>query len=115
MFINTALFDVRDVVGDTLNGVKTIPVVIGIKRTRQVLLILQSLLVVWLVLFSELFNKYYIILSISMIYGYLYILYFCTTKDHGKMSWDVLVDGEWILMSVWVWMYSAIDSYLAFI
>ena len=115
MFINTVLFDVRDVKGDTLNGVKTIPVVIGIKRTRQVLLILQSLLVVWLVLFSEIFSKYCVILTVSMIYGYLYILYFCTTSDHGKMSWDVLVDGEWIIMSVGVWMYSIIDSCLAFI
>lgn len=115
MFINTALFDVRDVTGDTLNDVKTIPVVIGIKRTRQVLLILQSLLVVWLVLFSEIFSKYCVILTVSMIYGYLYILYFCNKNDHGKMSWDVLVDGEWIIMSVCVWMYSGIDSYLAFI
>ncbi len=115
MFINTVLFDVRDVEGDALNGVRTIPVVIGIKRTRQVLLILQSSLLIWLVLFSELFSKYYVILIVSMIYGYIYILYFCNKNDHGNMSRDVLVDGEWIIISVWVWMYSGIDSCLAFI
>ena len=110
VFINTVLFDVRDVEGDTLNSVKTIPVVMGIKRTRQALLIIQSLLVVWLVLFSDLFSKYYIILIVSMIYGYLYILYFCNKNDHGNMSWDVLVDGEWIIMGTGAWIYLVLSS-----
>jgi len=79
------------------------------------LLLIQSLLVVWFVLFSDLFSKYCVILIASMVYGYLYILYFCNKNDHGNMSWDILLDGEWIIMSVWVWMYSGIDSYLAFI
>ena len=115
MFINTVLFDVRDVKGDALNGVKTIPVVIGIKKTRQFLFILQSLLLVLIVLFSNLFSKYYVILIISMIYGYLYITYFCDENNHNEVLRDVLVDGEWIIMSVWVWMYSAIDLCLELI
>jgi len=115
MFINTVLFDVRDVKGDALNGVKTIPVVIGIKKTRQFLFILQSLLLVLIVLFSNLFSKYYVILIISMIYGYLYITYFCDENNHNEVLRDVLVDGEWIIMSVWVWMYSGIDLCLELI
>jgi len=115
MFINTVLFDVRDVEGDALNGVRTIPVVIGIKRTRRFLLILQSSLLVLTVLFSDLFSKYYVILIISMIYGYLCIMYFCGENNHNKVLRDVLVDGEWIIMSGWVWMYSGIDSCLALI
>jgi len=115
MFINTVLFDVRDVKGDAINGVNTIPVVIGIKKTRRFLLILQSSLLVWLVLFSDLFSRYYVILIISMIYGYLYIIYFCGETDHNGVLQDVLVDGEWIIMSVWVWRYAGIDSYLALI
>ena len=110
VFINTVLFDVRDVEGDTLNGVKTIPVVIGIKRTRHILLLIQSLLVVWLVLFSDLFNKYYIILIVSMIYGYLYIRHFCNKNDHGEMSWDILLEGEWVLMGIGAWIYLIIPS-----
>ncbi|PXF57610.1 MAG: prenyltransferase [Candidatus Methanogaster sp.] len=110
VFINTVLFDVRDVGGDSLNGVKTIPVVIGIKRTRQMLLLIQSLLVVWFVLFSDLFSKYYVILITSMVYGYLYILYFCNTKHHSAMSWDILLDGEWISMSIGVWLYLILFS-----
>jgi 4-hydroxybenzoate polyprenyltransferase len=105
VFINTVLFDVRDVEGDTLNSVKTIPVVIGIKRTRQALLIIQSLLLVWLVLFSDLFSKYYVILIASMVYGYIYILYFCNTNHHRDMSWDILLEGEWVLMGTGAWIY----------
>ncbi len=110
VFINTVLFDVRDVEGDTLNGVKTIPVVIGVKRTRQMLLLIQSLLVVWFVLFSDLFSKYYAILIASMIYGYLYIIYFCNTEHHSDMSWDILLDGEWIIMSIGAWIYLILFS-----
>ena len=110
VFINTVLFDVRDVEGDTLNSVKTIPVVIGIKRTRQSLLLIQSLLVMWFVLFSDLFSKYYVILIANMVYGYLYILYFCNTKHHRDMSWDILLDGEWIIMSIGAWIYLILFS-----
>ena len=115
MFINTVLFDVRDVVGDALNDVKTIPVVIGIKKTRRFLLILQSSLLVWLALFLDSFSRYYVILIISMIYGYLYIIYFCCENEHNGVLRDVLVDGEWIITGVLVWIYSGIDSYLALI
>lgn len=105
MFINTVLFDVRDVEGDTLNGVNTVPVVIGVSGTRRLLLTVQSLLAVWTIVFSNLFDDYYIVLITSMIYGYLYILYFCTEKIRNKTLLDMLVDGEWIITSVWVWMF----------
>jgi len=110
--INTVLFDVRDVKGDSLNGVKTVPVVIGIVKTRQLLLILQSILVVLLILFLELFSKYYVILLLSMIYGYLYIMHFCNEDSHSGASWDVLLDGEWIITSIGVWIYFGINPCL---
>jgi 4-hydroxybenzoate polyprenyltransferase len=112
VFINTVLFDVRDVEGDTLNSVKTIPVVIGIKRTRHALLIIQSLLVAWLVFFSDLFSKCYVILIVSMIYGYLYILYFCNTNHHRDMSWDILLEGEWVFMGAGAWIYLFLSSHV---
>jgi 4-hydroxybenzoate polyprenyltransferase len=104
VFINTVLFDVRDVKGDTLNGVNTVPVVIGISWTKRLLLTVQSLLALWTVLFSNLFNGYYPVLIASMIYGYVYILYFCTENNHNKTLLDMLVDGEWIVMGIGVWV-----------
>jgi 4-hydroxybenzoate polyprenyltransferase len=108
MFINTVLFDVRDVKGDTLNGVNTVPVVIGVSRTRRLLLTVQSVLALWTVLFSNLFNDYYPVLIASMIYGYLYILYFCTENNCNKTLLDILVDGEWIVTGLGLWVYSGV-------
>lgn len=105
MFINTVLFDVRDVDGDTLNGVNTVPVVIGVSWTKRLLLTLQTLLTVWTALFLDLFNDYSLILIASMVYGYLYILYFCTENTRNKTLIDILVDGEWIIMGLGLWVY----------
>ncbi|MDY6865241.1 MAG: UbiA family prenyltransferase [Halobacteriota archaeon] len=99
-FINTVLFDVRDVEGDSKNGTRTIPILIGIPKTRLLLLILQSLLVLELIISLKLgfFLKYAPILLFSMFYGYSYILFFCNEGfwRKRKFSLDLIVDGEWI-------------------
>ncbi|CAD6492273.1 MAG: UbiA prenyltransferase family protein [Candidatus Argoarchaeum ethanivorans] len=97
LFINTVLFDVRDIKGDKMNGVKTIPVVFGRKRTKNILLTLNSTLIPWLVYsyLSGCFHIYFIVLVFSIGHGYWYILYFCREENTGK-SLDLLVDGEWI-------------------
>ena len=104
VFINTLLFDVRDVTGDAMNGVNTVPVAIGVSGTRWLLLTIQSLLALWTILFLNLFTDYYPVLIASMIYGYLYILYFCTENNRNKILLDILVDGEWIIMGIGVWI-----------
>ena len=97
LFINTVLFDVRDIKGDKMNGVKTIPVVFGRKRTKNLLLILNSIFIPWIIYsyLSGYFHIYFIVLVLSIGYGYWYILYFCREENTGK-SLDLLVDGEWI-------------------
>ncbi|RZN38524.1 MAG: prenyltransferase [Methanosarcinales archaeon] len=108
MFINTVLFDVRDVKGDTLNDVNTVPVVIGVSWTKRLLLTIQTLLTVWTALFLNLFNNYYPVLIASMIYGYLYIIYFCTENNRNKTLLDLLVDGEWIITGIGLWVYMGV-------
>lgn len=103
-FINTVLFDVRDIEGDRKNKTKTIPVVFGIKKTRNLLLQIHSTLLIWLgvSLYFKLFNEYLPALMFSIIYGYCYILYFCRkSKAHERDFFiDLIVDGEWIFLSV---------------
>jgi 4-hydroxybenzoate polyprenyltransferase len=43
--INALIFDYRDIVGDRLNGTKTIPAVLGHRRTRGLLMFLSAALV----------------------------------------------------------------------
>lgn len=100
IFINSVLFDVRDVKGDSLCGVKTIPVVIGIKRTCHLLLILNSLLTVLICIFSDFISRYLPILLISIVYGYGYIIYFCREPSRDRILFDVFVDEEWTFILI---------------
>lgn len=110
MFINNVPFDVRDVRGDTLHGVKTIPVVVGVKTTRYTLLILNSLLMGVILIFSGCIRQYLPMLLISIVYGYIYIIYFCREPPRDRILFDVFIDGEWaflfVLTCVYVYMFS---------
>ena len=97
-FINSLLFDVRDIKGDRMSGVRTIPVVFGRRKTKNLLLLLNSTLIPWLV-FSYLagfFHQYLFVLIFAIAYGYGYIIHFCKEGLIIGKSLDLLVDGEWI-------------------
>ncbi|VUT27678.1 MAG: prenyltransferase [Candidatus Syntrophoarchaeum sp. GoM_oil] len=98
LFVNTVLFDVRDIEGDRINNVRTIPVVFGLNNTRRLLLILNSTLVPWLFYSysSGFFHHYIPVLIFGIIYGYWYIVHFCKEGLKIGKSLDLLVDGEWI-------------------
>lgn len=101
-FINTTLFDVRDIKGDRINGVITIPVYLGLQKTKYLLLILNSTFIMWL-FFSYLqgfFQEYFFVLTFTIFYGYFYILHFCGEGIEIRKSLDLLVDGEWILVVI---------------
>jgi len=102
IFINTTLFDVRDVSGDRKVGVRTIPAVLGVKKTRMLLLSLNSLLIPWVIisLYLHLFVSALPLLLFCIFYGYWYILHFCRPEKKFSFSYDVLVDGEWMILSV---------------
>jgi 4-hydroxybenzoate polyprenyltransferase len=101
-FINTVIFDVRDIEGDRMSGVRTIPVFFGRYNSKNLLLGLNSTLLIWLALSYVMgfFRQYLLVLIFCIFYGYLYILYFC--KDGLKVgnSFDLFVDGEWIIIAI---------------
>ena len=98
LFINTVLFDVRDIEGDKINMVRTIPVTFGMKKTKNLLLILNSTLIPWLAFsyLSGFFHQYLFVFIFAIAYGYWYILHFCKEGIKIGKSLDLLVDGEWI-------------------
>lgn len=109
-FVNTVIFDVRDVEGDRRIGTKSIPVVIGIHKTRYLLLAIQSTLIIWLgiSLYHGLFIRYLPVLILNLIYEYYYIFYFCNekTKDKKELSFDLILDGGWIILAVFVFIHN---------
>lgn len=95
MFINTVLYDVRDLKGDGENGVKTMPIILGERKTLVVLLCTNSTLLPWLA-FANVNVQPLAVLMV--LYGYLYILYF--RKKRNSLALDFFVDGEWILAGI---------------
>ena len=101
LFVNAVVFDIRDIEGDRENNIKTIPVVMGLSKTKKLLFAIHSTLIPWLAvsLYLGFFTRYLPVLIFCIIYGYWYIHYFCTTQKIPKFATDILVDGEWILIA----------------
>lgn len=98
-FVNTVIFDVRDVEGDRKVRANTIPVVLGIEKTMKALLFINSLLLIWffICIWNNFFIKYIPAILFSIIYGYLYIFLVCK-KTSKKINFDYMIDGEFILL-----------------
>jgi len=113
-FINTVLFDVRDIDGDSVNGVRTIPVIFGLRKTKSLLLFLNSTLILWLIicLSGRFFHQYVFILILSVFYGYWIILYFCRENKIISKPIDLFVDGEWVLIAMCIFLFSKTDALL---
>ena len=97
IFINTIIFDLRDVEGDRKANVRTIPVVVGVKNTRKILLLLNSTLILWLIMIMYV-EKILFMLPVffaSIIYGYFYIIKFSEKKFYNRIIYDLTTDGEW--------------------
>jgi len=99
-FINTVLFDIRDIKGDKKNNIKTLPVVIGKEKTKRLLLIINSSFIPWLLIstYLSLFSVYIIPLVFSIFHGYWCINYFSNNSERNKYLLDIMVDGEWFFV-----------------
>lgn len=95
LYINTVLYDIRDIEGDKENGIRTLPVLIGPKKTMVVLLALNCVNLIWILSANSYIRP---IAATLILYGYLYIIYF--RKRRNFMVMDLFVDGEWILAGI---------------
>jgi 4-hydroxybenzoate polyprenyltransferase len=97
LLVNTILCDVCDLDGDRASGVMTLPIVLGLSRTRTLLLIVNSFTLPWLVycVTQGLFLEYMPILFFGMVYGYLIVFIF-SRRGHKRLLVELTVDGEWI-------------------
>jgi 4-hydroxybenzoate polyprenyltransferase len=91
-FINSTLCDLKDMSGDMENGVQTIPVVLGLKKTRQILLALNSSLMPLLILAR---GKIIIIFSLLILTEYLFIIGFGESSKPAVL--ESFIDGEWLI------------------
>jgi 4-hydroxybenzoate polyprenyltransferase len=102
LLVNSILFDLRDIQGDSAAGVRTLPVILGRETTYRLLVLINSTLVPWLMICRLLnyFLPHLPMLTFSIVYGFGYIKYFNTKRP--RILFDLIVDGEWIPFTVFL-------------
>ncbi|HII91042.1 MAG TPA: UbiA family prenyltransferase [Methanosarcina sp.] len=100
LFINSTIYDFKDVKGDTLAGLKTLPVSLGEQNTRNFLLGLHLLshLIFGIALINGVIAFEPLIVLYSFICGLICIKNYTKTDDmettFHKLERTILVDGE---------------------
>ncbi len=102
ILIVVIIFDIRDVVGDKIHNIQTFPVKYGIKKTKDIIIIL-NFLSLSVLLIGFILNLLPIGVSLIGIFtlfmGFLYI-YLLNKKFDIKLLCEVIVDGEYILLGI---------------
>jgi 4-hydroxybenzoate polyprenyltransferase len=99
ILVNTIIFDALDIKGDHASGINTVPITLGLKKTKILLLLINLSFVVWFLycLFCSVFLEYWVTLAFGIVYETLIIMYFLKASRH-RLHAELLVDGEWIYL-----------------
>lgn len=99
-FVNTVIFDVKDVEGDEKNGIITIPVRIGKLKTKKLLsaFTLSLIPVISLLLIFGLSIDIFITMVFGVINTYWYIHYACNNVKINGQIMQLVVHGEWFFV-----------------
>jgi 4-hydroxybenzoate polyprenyltransferase len=110
--INTIMFDLRDITGDKMFGIRTLPVTLNIRATKQVLYILNSFLGAFLIVsaFLGLASPLPLLLvNLSTLYSFWYI--WLVGKTDPKILADIIVDGEYFVIAFLAFLAHVIILY----
>ncbi|HUS76711.1 MAG TPA: UbiA family prenyltransferase [Methanothrix sp.] len=91
-FVNTVLYDIRDVAGDKENGIRTMPVIFGKKKTIFVLLAINATLLPLLMFLN---GNARLLATILILNGFAYTIFFADRIN--QLAMDIFVDGEWMI------------------
>ena len=100
LFVNSAIYDFKDIKGDTLAGIKTLPVSLGVRNTRKLLtgMHLLSHMILGIALIHGIIAFEPLIILYSFICGLICIQNYTKSDDEElpfqKLERMVLVDGE---------------------
>ena len=105
-FIGSVIFDLRDIEGDKIEGIVTIPISLGFYRTIIFLIILNAFLGAFIILST--FNGWlpafaYMLIGMTIYY---YICMWLMTKMDKRFICDVLIDGDLFVITALVFLGS---------
>jgi 4-hydroxybenzoate polyprenyltransferase len=99
--INEIMYDIRDMGGDKKSGIHTFPVVLGLKKSKQILLALVviEILLPIVMIYLNYLPLPIIFLPMLSVYTY-YLIQLLDTKKSSNFLFNVLVGGEQILWPI---------------
>ncbi len=110
VFINSVIDDFKDIKGDTLAGIKTLPVTLGEYKTRELLLGFHifSNLILAVALVSGLIEYYPIVVLCSLICGGFCIVHYTNYNNYvsGKLGLSISKDGESALTALLICIFN---------
>ncbi len=97
-FVNTVIFDVKDIQGDQAHGIVTLPVALGIRRTQRICYALNGVALALLVLGAAI--QWLPLNALVLCAPAAYILaYTCLCSEtRGRLYFGLLVDGEFMFL-----------------
>ena len=106
IFINTVVFDIRDHEGDRKNNIQTMPVHIGIEKTKSVIVIMNVFLGAFMVFVGVvgIMGPLAYFAAISSIYTAVYMYLLERREDKKNAICDLIVDGEYFATSGFLFM-----------
>lgn len=114
IFIGVIMFDIRDVVGDGLHNIQTIPSKISVGGSKKIILVL-NFLSVFILFAGIIFNLLPIYAApvglFVLLMGFFYLYLFNRGFDI-KFICNVIVDGEYILIGVLCFTIMTIISFI---
>ncbi|HON82277.1 MAG TPA: UbiA family prenyltransferase [Methanoregulaceae archaeon] len=111
VFINTVLFDMRDVEGDRLTGVRTIPVCIGIAATTLLLKMVNIIfgVTVVLLLWNKIPLAYIMLIVMGIFYAHWYIRNYRKISESNLLC-DLIADGQFIALGLLMVVIVAVSA-----
>ncbi len=103
--VDNVLYDIRDIKGDSENGVRTMAVMLGRQKTTAVLLGANSTLLPLIAIAAIAAKPVALAL---VLYGFAYILYF--QERCNPLALDFFVEGEWMLMAALLALFNCFFS-----
>lgn len=110
VFINTMVFDLRDIEGDNASDIKTFASCLGIRRTKCFSCVLNTMILL-LGLYAILSNTYAFagyVTVISALYVYAYLYVFGQAGVDNKFLCGVFVDGKYLFVGLLTVMFGLI-------
>ncbi len=97
-FVNTVIFDVKDVIGDSNAKIRTIPIRLGIEKTRTVCHAANALALV--VLVSSVFLRVLPVGALVLVPFLAYIYFYTRSAGEKKdgFFYGLVVDGEFVFL-----------------